>query len=74
MVPSDWRRFQLSELINKVLASEQPVPFDFIIGEELLRTSLGAFAKAKGLTEVLTTTYFKSHAQNAKHCSDRNRS
>lgn len=52
MIPSDWRRYQLSELINKVLAHDQAVPFDFIINGELLRTTLGAFAKAKGLTEV----------------------
>jgi ribosome biogenesis protein YTM1 len=52
MVPSDWRRFQLSELINKVLGNEQAVPFDFIVEDELLRTSLGGFTQAKGLTEV----------------------
>ena len=52
MVPSDWRRFQLSELINKVLGNEQAVPFDFIVEDELLRTSLGGFTEAKGLTEV----------------------
>lgn len=52
MIPSDWRRFQLSELINKVLANEQAVPFDFVVGEELLRTSLGQFTQSKGLTEV----------------------
>lgn len=62
MLPADWRRFQLSELINKVLASSeddaesaeirQPIPFDFIINEELLRSSLDGYIKAKGLTEV----------------------
>jgi ribosome biogenesis protein YTM1 len=52
MVPSDWRRFQLSELINKVLENEQAIPFDFLIGEELLRSSLGGYAQSKGLTEV----------------------
>lgn len=52
MIPSDWRRFQLSELINKVLGTEQAVPFDFVVGEELLRSSLGQFTQAKGLTEV----------------------
>jgi hypothetical protein len=52
MIPSDWRRFQLSELINKVLGNEQAVPFDFVVGEELLRSSLGQFTQAKGLTEV----------------------
>lgn len=52
MVPSDWRRFQLSELINKVLETTQAVPFDFIIDDQLLRTSLAAYTESKGLTEV----------------------
>lgn len=52
MVPSDWKRFQLSELINKVLDNEQVIPFDFLIGDELLRSSLGGYTQSKGLTEV----------------------
>lgn len=52
MVPSDWRRFQLSELINKVLENDQAIPFDFLVGDELLRTSLGNYTQSKGLTEV----------------------
>jgi ribosome biogenesis protein YTM1 len=70
MVPADWRRYQLSELINKVLENceslrmlpaqlkviaprpAKPVPFDFIVDGELLRTSIAAYIKAKGLSEV----------------------
>ncbi|WFD22897.1 ribosome biogenesis protein ytm1 [Malassezia equina] len=46
MVPVTWRRSQLSTLVNKVLATAAtgeapaPVPFDFIVNGELLRTSL----------------------------------
>ena len=58
MIPSDWRRFQLSELINKVCGNEQAIPFDFIVNEELLRTSLGEWTKAKGLTEVILPFIF----------------
>ena len=44
-LPANWRRFQLSELINKVLKSDTPVPFDFLINGEVLRTSLDAWVK-----------------------------
>ena len=44
-LPAQWRRFQLSELINKVLHSPTPVPFDFLINGEVLRTSLEAWVK-----------------------------
>jgi ribosome biogenesis protein YTM1 len=44
-IPSDWRRFQLSELINKVLghggeSGVAPVPFDFVVEGEVLRGTL----------------------------------
>lgn len=57
MVPSDWKRFQLSELINKVLENEQAIPFDFLVGDELLRSSLGGYTQSKGLTEVGVYTF-----------------
>jgi ribosome biogenesis protein YTM1 len=44
-LPSNWRRYQLSELINKVLKTPQPVPFDFLINGEVLRGSLEAWSK-----------------------------
>jgi len=40
LIPSTWRRFQLSELINKVLSLPQAVPFDFLVEGEVLRGSL----------------------------------
>ena len=45
LIPSTWRRFQLSELINKVLSLPQPVPFDFLVDGEVLRGSLDAWLK-----------------------------
>jgi ribosome biogenesis protein YTM1 len=56
-IPSDWRRYQLSELINKVLGNaadgRQNVPFDFVVEGELLRGSLGNWVKAnRGGDEV----------------------
>ncbi|KAL1413670.1 ribosome biogenesis protein ytm1 [Vanrija albida] len=49
-IPADWRRFQLSELINKVLghgaeSGLAPVPFDFVVDGEVLRGSLDAWVK-----------------------------
>ncbi|BGP31226.1 ribosome bioproteinsis protein ytm1 [Rhodotorula toruloides] len=51
LVPASWRRFHLSELINKVLENESPVPFDFLIDQTLLRSSLGAYCAATGTSE-----------------------
>lgn len=50
LLPSSWRRFQLSELINKVLQNTpehgaKPVPFDFVVEGEVLRGSLEAWVK-----------------------------
>ena len=44
-LPANWRRYQLSELINRVLKTPQPVPFDFLINGEVLRMSLEAWMK-----------------------------
>lgn len=52
LLPADWRRFQLSELINKVLKNGSaegeaaPVPFEFVVEGQVLRTSLDAWVKA----------------------------
>ncbi|KAG9043803.1 ribosome biogenesis protein ytm1 [Tulasnella sp. UAMH 9824] len=54
MIPATWRRFHLSQLINKVLALPQPVPFDFIVNGEMLRVSLGDWCLARGIEEEET--------------------
>ncbi|GAA5958116.1 hypothetical protein JCM21900_002916 [Sporobolomyces salmonicolor] len=51
LVPASWRRFHLSELINKVLENDSPIPFDFLIDQTLLRSSLGAYCAASGTSE-----------------------
>ncbi|GAA6006119.1 hypothetical protein JCM11491_002037 [Sporobolomyces phaffii] len=53
LVPASWRRFQLSELINKVLENDSPVPFDFLIDQTLLRSSLGAYCQQTGTSEEI---------------------
>jgi ribosome biogenesis protein YTM1 len=52
MIPTGWRRFQLSQLVNKALALAAPVPFDFLVAGELLRASLGDWCAEKGVGEV----------------------
>jgi ribosome biogenesis protein YTM1 len=52
MVPSLWKRYQLSQLINKTLSLLQPVPFDFLVRGEILRSSLEEWCTEKGIGEV----------------------
>lgn len=53
MLPLNWRRYHLSQLINKVLDLPEPVPFDFIVGGgELLSGSVGGWCREKGVSEV----------------------
>ena len=68
MVPVTWRRSQLSTLVNKVLATAAtgeapaPVPFDFIVNGELLRTSLEEYlaANAGSAETTLELEYIRS--------------
>ena len=65
MIPSHWKRFQLSQLINKVLDTAAPVPFDFVIDGEILRGGLGDWVKSKGTGQeggetVLDIEYIES--------------
>ncbi|KAJ9102454.1 hypothetical protein QFC21_002854 [Naganishia friedmannii] len=71
LIPADWRRFQLSELINKVLnttsgesaESAAPTPFDFIIDGELLRTTLDNWVKSRkngDFESVINVEYIQS--------------
>ncbi|CAI4826090.1 ASN_collapsed_G0052330.mRNA.1.CDS.1 [Saccharomyces cerevisiae] len=48
--PISLKRYGLSEIVNHLLASEKPVPFDFLIEGELLRTSLHDYLTKKGLS------------------------
>lgn len=68
MVPVTWRRSQLSTLVNKVLATAAtgeapaPVPFDFIVNGELLRTSLEEYLAqhASSAETTLELEYIRS--------------
>ncbi|KAH7883135.1 WD40-repeat-containing domain protein [Phlebopus sp. FC_14] len=62
MIPTNWKRYQLSQLINKALSLARPIPFDFLIHGEILRTSLGEWRLGKGIGEedTLEIEYFES--------------
>ncbi|KAJ3554996.1 hypothetical protein NM688_g2815 [Phlebia brevispora] len=62
MIPGSWRRYQLSQLVNKSLSLSKPVPFDFLVRGEILRTTLEEWCKEKGVgeEETLEIEYFES--------------
>ncbi|KAG1849167.1 WD40 repeat-like protein [Suillus subalutaceus] len=62
MIPLDWKRYQLSQLINKALDLPKPIPFDFLVHGEILRTSLLEWRAEKGVGEedTLEIEYFES--------------
>ncbi|TFK31917.1 ribosome biogenesis protein YTM1 [Crucibulum laeve] len=62
MIPTLWKRYQLSQLVNKALALETPVPFDFLVRGELLRTTLGDWCAEHGVgeEETLEIEYIES--------------
>ena len=63
LIPATWKRYQLSQLINKALSLPKPIPFDFLVHGEILRSSLGEWCAEKSIGEVLFFEIFavKSH-------------
>lgn len=66
LVPVTLKRYGLSEIVNQVLENEKilekPVPFDFLISNQLLRSSLNEYLTSQGLSSEITITveYTKS--------------
>ncbi|KAH8105085.1 ribosome biogenesis protein YTM1 [Cristinia sonorae] len=62
MIPASWKRYQLSQLVNKSLSLLKPVPFEFLVRGEILRTTLGEWCSEKGIgeEETLEIEYFES--------------
>ena len=52
MIPASWRRYQLSQLVNKALSLVKPIPFDFLVRGEILRTTLGEWCAENGVGGV----------------------
>lgn len=59
---SDFRRYALSTLVNTLLDSETPTPFEFLINGAFLRTSLDEYLTANGVSaeNVLSLEYVKA--------------
>ncbi|MCJ1451289.1 ribosome biogenesis protein ytm1 [Mycoblastus sanguinarius] len=52
----DLRRYALSTLVNTLLQSEKPIPFEFLISGSFLRTSLDEYLTANGISAETTLT------------------
>ena len=63
MIPTTWKRYQLSQLVNKALSLTTPVPFDFLVGGEILRGTLAEWCHEKGVGEARFTV--RIHAVSA---------
>ncbi len=50
----DLRRYALSTLVNTLLQSEKPIPFEFLINGTFLRTSLEEYLTANGISSETT--------------------
>lgn len=62
LIPADWARFQLSQLVNKTLALPRPTPFDFLIRGQILRGTIAEWCALNGVKEedTLEIEYFES--------------
>lgn len=50
LIPIKLKRYGLSQVINHLLSLDNPVPFDFIIGEKFLVGSIEAYLDLNGLS------------------------
>ncbi|KAF8907533.1 WD40-repeat-containing domain protein [Mucidula mucida] len=61
MIPASWKRYHLSQLINKALSLSIPVPFDFLVKQEVLTTTLGEWCAENDVSEeTLEIEYIES--------------
>lgn len=52
----DLRRYALSTLVNTLLQSEKPIPFEFLVSGTFLRTSIEQYLTAHGISSETTLT------------------
>jgi len=59
VVPGTLMRYGLSEVVNRLLSLDKPVPFDFVVNGEYLRTSVFAYLESHRLSseKVITLEY-----------------
>ncbi|PLB34409.1 WD repeat WDR12/YTM1 family ribosome biogenesis protein [Aspergillus candidus] len=54
LVPTGLRRYALSTLVNNLLGSEKPIPFEFLVNGAFLRTSIDEYLTANGISAETT--------------------
>ncbi|KAF3388942.1 Ribosome biogenesis protein ytm1 [Penicillium rolfsii] len=54
LVPTGLRRYALSTLVNNLLGSEKPIPFEFLINGTFLRTSIDEYLTDNGISAETT--------------------
>ncbi|KAK5064214.1 ribosome biogenesis protein ytm1 [Exophiala bonariae] len=54
LVPTSFRRYPLSSLVNGLLENEKPVPLEFIVNGTYLRTTLDEYLSKNGLSTETT--------------------
>ncbi|CAK7242973.1 MAG: ribosome bioproteinsis protein ytm1 [Sporothrix thermara] len=58
IVPADIKRYGLSRILNSesMLATDRPIPFDFLVDGAYLRTTLEDYLKENGISSETTVT------------------
>ncbi|KAL3472190.1 WD40-repeat-containing domain protein [Aspergillus californicus] len=54
LVPTGLRRYALSTLVNNLLGSDKPIPFEFLINGSFLRTSIDEYLTNNGISAETT--------------------
>jgi len=54
LVSTELKRYELSTLVNRLLDTEKPVPLEFLINGQFLRTSLDQFLTQNGISAETT--------------------
>ncbi|MCJ1400670.1 ribosome biogenesis protein ytm1 [Xylographa trunciseda] len=62
LVNTNLRRYALSTLVNALLETEKPIPFEFLINGKYLRASIDEYLTANGISAetVLTVEYLRA--------------
>ncbi|KAI9306896.1 WD40-repeat-containing domain protein [Cunninghamella echinulata] len=62
MVPVNFKRYGLSELVNNLLGREKPIPFEFLIDGEILRSTIASYLSSHRLSteNIITIEYMES--------------
>mmetsp|Transcript_82904 Transcript_82904/g.173588 ORF Transcript_82904/g.173588 Transcript_82904/m.173588 type:complete len:461 (-) Transcript_82904:68-1450(-) len=72
VVPASLKRFGLSEVVNRLLGFEKPVPFDFLVNGEFLRVDLYTYLESHKLSseQVLKLEYVLALSEPEEHQVD----